>query len=77
MVLSIRKWLKCAVFIVLLILLTTIVYDGLRLVNAWLAPNDPYRIPQGKALKVFDLEGEQPIKESVADRLRLFYWYGE
>jgi len=77
MVLSIRKWFRRATFLLLLVMLTSVVYDGCRLVGKWITPADPYRIPQGQALKVFGQDGNEQPSPSISERLRLFYWYGE
>jgi Protein of unknown function (DUF4227) len=53
-------------------------YGGCRLLAVWIAPDDPYRVPQGHAQKVFKAADQQQGENgSIAERLRLFYWYGE
>jgi hypothetical protein len=46
-------------------------------IEHWIAPVDPYRLPEGRATKVF--RAGDPGRSGVepADRLRLFLWYGE
>ncbi|GFN30573.1 hypothetical protein PCURB6_08330 [Paenibacillus curdlanolyticus] len=41
------------------------------------APLDPYREPQGSAVKVNGPIYSPPEGGSMGDRLRWFYWYGE
>jgi hypothetical protein len=77
MVVSVRKWLRRFIFIALLCILTVVMYGGCRFIAAWIAPADPYRIPQGQALKVFNTQTDWNMESSISERLRLFYWYGE
>ncbi|WP_274651719.1 DUF4227 family protein [Paenibacillus humicola] len=77
MVVSVRKMVRRLIFIVLLVLLTFVTYGSCRYIAAWIAPDDPYRVPQGQALKVFQPGLGGTGSESIVDRLRLFYWYGE
>ncbi|MBW7458224.1 DUF4227 family protein [Paenibacillus sepulcri] len=76
MVVSLRRWVRRISFALLLAILTILMYGGCRFAAAWIVPSDPYRIPQGHALKVF-----QPYAvaedTSLSERLRVFYWYGE
>ncbi|BBH21065.1 hypothetical protein Back11_24100 [Paenibacillus baekrokdamisoli] len=77
MVLSARKWFRILFFILLLSILTMVMYGSCRFIATWIAPNDPYRIPQGKALKVFNPEMLHTDNTTFSERLKLFYWYGE
>jgi hypothetical protein len=52
----------------------------LDLFNGWISPVDQYQIPTGNAVKVFqetDWSGIGEARPTMAERLRLFYWYGE
>ena len=40
-------------------------------------PVDPYRAPSGQAVKAFQPESTMDSRYSPAERLRLYYWYGE
>ncbi|MBP3964399.1 DUF4227 family protein [Paenibacillus lignilyticus] len=77
MVVSVRRWLRRILFVLLLCFLTITMYGGCRFIAVWITPQDPYRVPQGQALKVFNEEPFQVDASSIYDKLRLFYWYGE
>ncbi|WP_028561358.1 DUF4227 family protein [Paenibacillus pinihumi] len=77
MVFSLRKWLSRLAFLVLFVLLTVLVFGGYRFFMTKLMLVDPYEVPQGQALKVFQPDGSKPEKVSLSDRLRWFYLYGE
>lgn len=77
MVVSLRRWLRRLMFVLLLCIFTITMYGGCRLLAVWIAPDDPYRVPQGHALKVFGATDQRAENGSISDRLRLFYWYGE
>jgi hypothetical protein len=77
MIVPLKRWLIRIKFIVLFIVLTYAVYHVFDTVATWIEP-DKYREPGGRALKVFRHEPQADADgDSVADRLRLFYWYGE
>jgi len=71
-----RKWLSRLKFIVMFVFLTYALYHVLSFVGDWIEPLDKYHQPSGKSVKVFSHNGIQE-NESIADRLKLFYWYGE
>jgi hypothetical protein len=77
MIVSYRKWLNRAKFIVMFVFLTFLLYHMMAVVSNWLGPLDKYRQPTGKSLKVFSHVGGIQESDSISDRLRLFYWYGE
>ncbi|MBO9609251.1 MAG: DUF4227 family protein [Paenibacillaceae bacterium] len=78
MVVSVRKWVQRAKFIVLFVLFTYVLYQMLAAVSAWMQPDESrYRTPSGKSVKVFQQEAEDDGKLTMGDRLRRFYWYGE
>lgn len=77
MVISYRKWWNRLKFIVTFIVLTFIMYHVLAYVSDWIGPVNKYREPNGRSVKVFRDHGGLTGNESIADRLRLFYWYGE
>ena len=52
-------------------------YFVLGWVGDWLTPVDPYRAPSGQAVKAFQPESTMDSRYSPAERLRLYYWYGE
>ncbi|MWC28395.1 DUF4227 family protein [Paenibacillus sp. MMS18-CY102] len=76
MVVSIRKWFGRTIFMIIFILLTMMTLGGYRWLMDVVAPVDPYREPQGQALKVSG-QMQSPEGGSMSDRLRWFYWYGE
>ncbi|MFC5650888.1 DUF4227 family protein [Paenibacillus solisilvae] len=77
MVVSARRWLKRLFFLVLLSFFTIAMYGGCRFIAAYITPTDPYRVPQGNALKVFNQEMLHRDNSTFSERLKLFYWYGE
>jgi hypothetical protein len=77
MVVSVRKWLRRLLFAAMLFVFTVAMYGGCRYIAVWIAPADPYRVPQGNALKVFNAEASGMEDTSFTERLKLFYWYGE
>lgn len=77
MVVSLRRWGRMLLFLVLFAMLTLCVFGGYRWAAGLLAPVDPYRSPGGGAVKVFKGHTVQQEGGSIADRLRWFYWYGE
>jgi hypothetical protein len=80
MIVSFRKLLIRLQFTLLFLALTMGVFAGYRFLLHWIDFSDPYAVPKGDALKVFgeDLQsspGSMPL--SFAERLRMFYTYGE
>ncbi|MCM3698259.1 MAG: DUF4227 family protein [Paenibacillus macerans] len=78
MVISLRRWLRSVKYLLLFAVLTYTLYRTFGLLEAYMFQEDKYRIPDGSAVKVFHAgipgSGET---SSLADRLKLFYWYGE
>jgi len=77
MIVSYRKWLSRAKFIATFVILTFLLYHVMAIVSNWIQPLDKYRHPTGKSLKVFSHVGGIHENDSISERLRLFYWYGE
>ncbi|TJY44410.1 DUF4227 family protein [Cohnella pontilimi] len=64
-------------FTLLFLVLAVVVHSLFGWFHNWLRPEDPYKVPDGRAAKVFlSGEGGDPAA-SPGDRLRLFFWYGE
>lgn len=77
MIVPVRRWLNGLKYILLFIVLSILLYQLLEVVGAWMEPAK-YREPDGEALKVFQHElGLEEEYDSLFERLRLFYWYGE
>lgn len=78
MVISLRKWLRSMKYIVLFVALAYLLYKMMGAFGGYLFSADKYRIPDGSAVKAFqtDASGGTGL-EYMADRLKLFYWYGE
>ncbi|MEC0205787.1 YqzK family protein [Paenibacillus lautus] len=77
MIISIRKIGSLIRFITMFAVLTMFFYFVLGWVGDWLTPMDPYREPSGQAVKAFQPESTMDSRYSPAERLRLYYWYGE
>lgn len=77
MIVSLRKWIERAKFIVLFLVLTYVLYHMLSVLTSWLEPSRKYRQPNGRAVKVFLQDTGTMDAGGMAERLKLFYWYGE
>ncbi|MUT65552.1 DUF4227 family protein [Paenibacillus sp. NEAU-GSW1] len=77
MILSLRKWASRILFAIIFMLLLIVATGGYNWIAGVISPVNPYQKPKGSALKVFQADPIAPDSGSVADRLRLFYWYGE
>jgi len=77
MIFSLRKWIERAKFIVLFVILTYVLYQMLAVITAWMEPTHRYRQPTGSAVKVFSQQTDSMDAVDMAERLKLFYWYGE
>lgn len=80
MVISMRKGLRFFRFILIFAALVYLFYHVLDLFNGWISPVDQYQAPVGNAIKVFQetaWPGTGEERPAFAERLRLFYWYGE
>ncbi len=76
MIVSLRKVMERGKFVILFIVLTFLLYHAFGIISAWIQPVERYREPKGRAVKVFQ-NGGFSENGSMADRLKLFYWYGE
>ncbi|MCI3920218.1 YqzK family protein [Paenibacillus sp. TRM 82003] len=77
MILPLRRWLHRLKYIMLFLVLTYAIYHVFDVVAAWIEP-DKYREPGGRAVKVFRQDAPtEEAYDTVAERLRFFYWYGE
>jgi Protein of unknown function (DUF4227) len=77
MIFLFRKWLNRLKFIVMFVFLTYALYHVMAIVGEWIEPLDKYHKPTGKSVKVFSHHSGIPEHESISERLKLFYWYGE
>jgi len=77
MVISFKGWISRLLFILLFAVLLVIASGGYRWLLDVVSPLDPYHKPRGDAMKVFEHERAIQEQGNTADRLRLFYWYGE
>jgi hypothetical protein len=71
------KWWGRLQFTLLFLALAVIVHGLFGWMHSWLQPTDPYKLPEGRAAKVFHSGGGSDPTASPGDRLRLFFWYGE
>ncbi|CAM3510168.1 hypothetical protein PVOR_13204 [Paenibacillus vortex V453] len=76
-IISIRKIGSLIRFISMFAVLAMFFYFVLGWVSDWLTPMDPYSAPSGQAVKAFQPESTMDSRYSPAERLRLYYWYGE
>jgi hypothetical protein len=77
MILSLRKWIERAKFIMLFVVLTFVLYQIISVLSVWMEPVHKYKQPAGGAVKVFQQERGTMDAKDMPERLRLFYWYGE
>lgn len=77
MIVSLRRWAVRIKYALLFLALTYALYHALDALSAWMEPLR-YRPPGGQAVKAFQPGTvSEAGYESVAERLRIFYWYGE
>ncbi|MNJ40682.1 hypothetical protein D3C77_355820 [compost metagenome] len=78
MIISLRKCLHSMKFLAIFLVLAYLLYKVMGAFGGYLFPVDKYRIPDGSAVKAFQTEQHSSKGlEYMADRLKLFYWYGE
>lgn len=77
MIVPVKRWLHRFKYIVLFLALVYALYHLFEAASAWIEP-DKYREPGGRAVKAFQ-QGPTSDQDydTVWERLRLFYWYGE
>lgn len=71
------KWRARLRFTIFFLVLTVVLHSLLGWFHGWLTPDDPYKEPEGRAVKVFRSGVGTETGGSPGDRLRLFYWLGE
>ncbi|WP_068696039.1 DUF4227 family protein [Paenibacillus yonginensis] len=77
MVISVRKWLKALRFFLLFCMLVYVFSKLFGIFEHWLNPGDPYRYPEGSAVKAGSMQVHQEEQEDMLERLKLFYRLGE
>lgn len=78
MVISMRKWLLRLKYALIFMVLTYTLYYTIGLIKEYILLPDKYRVPEGSAVKVFYADDtEVSDADNLAERLKLFYWYGE
>jgi hypothetical protein len=77
MIFSLRKFLERLKFIILFLVFTYVFSHVFGYVSAWLEPSHRFKAPSGKAVKVFDQGDFYGNENTMGDRLRFFYWFGE
>ncbi|MHA0855521.1 DUF4227 family protein [Paenibacillus sp. CMAA1364] len=78
MVISLRKGLNYIRFVLVFLAFSYLLFRLFSMFGYQFNPVDQYRVPQGYAVKVFQLDDlENEVHFTMAERLRIFYWYGE
>lgn len=78
MIISLRNWMKMTRYVILFAALVYFFYHLLTGFARFVSPVDHYRIPTGYSVKAFQNDAEQGSQMSnMAERLLLYYWYGE
>ena len=72
-----EKWRARLRFTIFFLVMTVVLHSLLGWFQGWLTPVDPYKEPEGRAVKVFQSGVGHEADTSPGDRLRLFYWLGE
>jgi hypothetical protein len=76
MVISLRKWFRSFRYLVVFLVLVYVISKLFGIVDSWIVPSDPYRYPEGSAVKAggrpHDNDSEGPL-----ERLKTFYRLGE
>jgi len=77
MIVSLRRCWAFIQFVVLFLMLTMIAVTLYGWVAEWVNPVDPYALPHGQALKVFQADQPGADSRTLLERLQWFYWMGE
>lgn len=79
MFISFRRLFEGIRLIIIFAVTTFIFFSVISFFSDVIKPSNPYRKPEGRALKVMKVEEHfYPSSESGAiERLKFFYWYGE
>ncbi|OCT12462.1 hypothetical protein A8709_32060 [Paenibacillus pectinilyticus] len=78
MIFSYRKLIVRLQYVFVFMALTIILYQVMMVVSDWIQPVNKYKAPTGHSVKVFgQTEHVSFDSNSISERLRLFYWYGE
>lgn len=65
-------------YILIFVAFTVLFYNIITIVSNVIKPEDPYKIPEGRALKVLKYSEVQQLSyEDFKKRLFNFYYYGE
>ncbi|MBB6674214.1 DUF4227 family protein [Cohnella nanjingensis] len=72
-----QKWWERLQFTLLFIVLTVLVHHLYGWMQTIMTPIDPYKVPEGRATKVFQAGDAESGTVTPGDRLKLFYWLGE
>ena len=74
---SLKEAASKMMFFILFIVFFAIVLCGLKWLQAFIEPHNPYSKPQSNAVKAFHTFSEEHRQSSMLDRLFLFYLHGE
>ncbi|WP_442870431.1 DUF4227 family protein [Aneurinibacillus sp. Ricciae_BoGa-3] len=78
MYISYRRAQEAIKYICLFLICTFIFYNAVSYINAKIRPTNPYKEPQGKAVKVVKYHSDSVLSfEGTKNRLLEFYWNGE
>lgn len=77
MIVSLPKTVRRLYFLTMLVAVSCVLYYVMSWVSAWISPARNTEIPEGTAVRAFQEFNYSEQGMSAADRLRLFYWYGE
>ncbi|WP_425387749.1 DUF4227 family protein [Aneurinibacillus terranovensis] len=70
--------IECVRLLIIFVVCTFIFYHAVSYVNEVIRPANPYKEPEGKAVKVAKFHSSDEISyKNVKERLFAFYWYGE
>jgi hypothetical protein len=78
MYITYNRFREAMKLVVVFLVLTFIFYRVVTYMSGMIRPAEPYKEPEGKALKVIkQAHSSELAYEDVKQRLFAFYWYGE
>ena len=80
MYISFQRLFEGIKLIFIFVVTTFIFYSVISFFSDVIKPSNPYRKPEGRAIKVVNMYEslyDSPSQSAWVDRLKFYYWYGE
>ena len=79
MFISFQRLLEGIRLIIIFVITTFIFFSVISFFSDVIKPSNPYRKPEGRAIKVMKIDHQlySSAQPEFIDRLKFFYWYGE